>query len=143
MPIRSLYIYYWLNFYTDSPVAVLYYEFIELVAKYQKNALQIWALSSFHFNIFFSTHLIKSWYINSHIDPVYHVHIFLSISTVCNTPMKPVNGDVYSDGLTAIYSCRTGFTMEGVEKRYCGTDGSGWNETEPTCSKYSFTRVCQ
>ena len=50
--------------------------------------------------------------------------------------MKPVNGDVYSDGLTAIYSCRTGFTMEGVEKRYCGTDGSGWNETEPTCSKF-------
>ena len=64
------------------------------------------------------------------------MYIFLSISTVCNTPMKPVNGDVYSDGLTAIYSCRTGFTMEGAEKRYCGTDGSGWNETEPTCSKF-------
>ena len=70
------------------------------------------------------------------------MHTFLSISTVCNTPMKPVNGDVYSDGLTAIYSCRTGFTMKGVEKRYCGTDGSGWNETEPTCSKYSSTRIC-
>ena len=33
--------------------------------------------------------------------------------------------------------------MKGVERRYCGTDGSGWNETEPTCSKYSSTRTCR
>lgn len=50
-------------------------------------------------------------------------------------PAALTNGDVVSDGLTAFYSCDKGFSLKGVEQRYCGSGGSGWNETAPTCGE--------
>ena len=37
------------------------------------------------------------------------------------------------DGMTSTYSCSTGYTLVGAKTRICGTDGSGWSGTDPTC----------
>ena len=59
---------------------------------------------------------------------------------MCSTPDTPINGDVYSDGKTANYTCDSGFTMSGIKTRYCASDGRGWNESAPTCSKYRMLK---
>ncbi|KAH3840535.1 hypothetical protein DPMN_113985, partial [Dreissena polymorpha] len=53
----------------------------------------------------------------------------------CDLPTPPANGDVqYStDNVTAIYSCATGYSLNGLMLRRCQSEGKGWNGTAPTC----------
>ncbi|XP_060585338.1 sushi, von Willebrand factor type A, EGF and pentraxin domain-containing protein 1-like [Ruditapes philippinarum] len=53
----------------------------------------------------------------------------------CNFPAQPSNGDVSVSGTgsVATYSCDTGYSLNGLSARTCQTDGSGWENTDPTC----------
>ena len=55
----------------------------------------------------------------------------------CSTPDTPDNGDVIVNGNVAQYTCKVGYTLNGLRERFCLYDGSGWNGTEPTCGRYS------
>ena len=54
----------------------------------------------------------------------------------CPPLTNPENGMVMVDGVieisTAIYSCNTGFNINGSHSRTCGPDGT-WSGTEPSC----------
>lgn len=54
----------------------------------------------------------------------------------CDTPASPLNGLVTDDGETAVYSCNQGYSMDGLSTRTCGTDGSAWSGSAPTCSNH-------
>ena len=60
--------------------------------------------------------------------------------SVCNSPPPPENGYISSqDGnTTAIYTCKSGFTIDGPSVRTCQSDGTGWTETDPICGNYEF-----
>ncbi|XP_060586067.1 sushi, von Willebrand factor type A, EGF and pentraxin domain-containing protein 1-like [Ruditapes philippinarum] len=53
----------------------------------------------------------------------------------CNQPSAPSNGAVVANGVTATYTCKVGFTLDGFEERTCQTDGSGWSNQDPVCSQ--------
>ena len=55
--------------------------------------------------------------------------------TACQDPSLPADGQVFADGQTATYSCNTGYTLDGQPVRACASDGTGWNGTDPFCSK--------
>ena len=61
---------------------------------------------------------------------------FILIS-VCDHPGTVENGDieVSIDRMEAKYSCRTGYTLVGVESRVCQGDGLGWALEAPVCGK--------
>lgn len=72
----------------------------------------------------------------SHFErPIVYIYV------VCKLPLTPTNGKitVSDDGTTISYSCNSGYSLEGVSARKCQTDGSGWDESDPTCSKYTVT----
>ena len=60
--------------------------------------------------------------------------MFLNLVIVCNTSeiLDPANGNVSSDGLTATYTCNTGYILNGPMIRICGGDGR-WSLDTPTC----------
>ena len=49
-----------------------------------------------------------------------------------NGEMAIVNGTVY--GAVMIYSCNTGFKMEGKKTRVCQSSGV-WSDEEPVCQR--------
>lgn len=51
------------------------------------------------------------------------------------TPNSPANGDAVTspDGLTVLYTCNKGFTLDGVREQYCTEDGTEWSAAAPTC----------
>ena len=77
-----------------------------------------------------------------HMDLLFKNILMLTIciSTVCNSPSVPTNGQVSvsQDFTTATYSCDTGYTLNGVLTRLCGNDGSGWSDQQPSCGNLSF-----
>ncbi|XP_052281318.1 sushi, von Willebrand factor type A, EGF and pentraxin domain-containing protein 1-like [Dreissena polymorpha] len=60
---------------------------------------------------------------------------------VCNPPRILANGamELLDDGMTANYSCDIGFELVGSDVRYCATDGTGWDGTEPRCDMIETT----
>ena len=42
-------------------------------------------------------------------------------------------------GHAAQYTCDLGFTLDGVSERHCGTDGSGWSDSDPVCGTVFFS----
>ena len=58
------------------------------------------------------------------------------VATLCTTPSKPTNGEVQKyeaeDGALAIYSCHSGFRLDGIASRRCSSDGR-WSGIPPTC----------
>ena len=57
---------------------------------------------------------------------------------MCKPPNTPAGGNisVSDDGMIVQYSCEEGYTLTGTNTRNCQTDGSGWDESDPSCSKY-------
>ncbi|KAL4230224.1 Sushi [Mactra antiquata] len=54
---------------------------------------------------------------------------------VCNSPVIPENGNIIisTDEMIAIYSCQTGYSLNGNHIRGCNNESSGWNGTDPGC----------
>lgn len=56
----------------------------------------------------------------------------------CASLLDPINGEVNQLGTTfgsrAVYSCNTGFVMDGTSVRFCSFDGT-WTSNPPTCCK--------
>ena len=72
---------------------------------------------------------------------------FFIFAVQCSNLTNPSNGQVDTSngtliGDTATYSCNAGYTLIGVEERYCKFDGS-WSDSAPQClmRKYSRTSV--
>ena len=63
--------------------------------------------------------------------------------SVCNPPQAPVNGDlrIPDEYFTAVYTCQTGYTINGPSLRTCQSDGSGWSGDDPICGKVSRTLI--
>ena len=70
----------------------------------------------------------------------YHTCNMFHNFSVCNRPSPPTNGSVWlsADGMTAVYSCELGFTLDGQGNSTCGQGGSGWSTTSPTCGMSNF-----
>ena len=47
----------------------------------------------------------------------------------------PVNGNLSVIGETAYYTCAVNYTLNGESQLTCGTDGSGWSSSPPSCGK--------
>ena len=62
------------------------------------------------------------------------LNYFASLILVCQSPITPDHGNVNADGSTASYTCDLGYTISGVTSRTCSSAGTGWSETDPTCS---------
>ena len=41
-----------------------------------------------------------------------------------------------TDGILAVYSCASGYSLNGSASRSCASDGSGWYGTDPFCGMY-------
>ena len=56
----------------------------------------------------------------------------------CNAPATVKNGyaNISDDGTTANYECEVGYSIAGITKRFCQTDGSGWDRQQPTCGNF-------
>ena len=67
-------------------------------------------------------------------------HLVMSFLVVCIPPLTPTNGELVksADGMVVNYTCKSGYSLEGVATRHCQSDGSGWDESSPTCSKNMF-----
>lgn len=55
----------------------------------------------------------------------------------CKLPAAPSSG-VVKFGVnvnTAVYTCNEGYSLKGHSERFCQSDGTGWNLTEPECGK--------
>lgn len=57
--------------------------------------------------------------------------------SVCEPPNALTNGDMTlsADGMFANFSCDNGYELVGNDVRFCFTDGTGWNGTQPRCGK--------
>lgn len=62
-----------------------------------------------------------------------------SFFLACQSPVAPLNGLVLDDGDTATYTCGQGYSLSGLSKRTCATDGTGWSGADPACSKFIHT----
>lgn len=54
----------------------------------------------------------------------------------CDTPSNISGGYVVSDGLTAVYTCLSGYTLNGNMIRSCLLNGNGWDGANPSCSTF-------
>ena len=54
---------------------------------------------------------------------------------------SPANGQVSIDGVTATYTCDTGYSLVGSRTRTCGPSGN-WSTAAPTCQCIAEYSVC-
>ncbi|XP_052791551.1 LOW QUALITY PROTEIN: uncharacterized protein LOC128225682 [Mya arenaria] len=54
---------------------------------------------------------------------------------VCEPPPSLQNGEtiISADGLTARYSCQSGYSLSGPTTRVCQSDGTAWTDEDPFC----------
>ncbi len=73
---------------------------------------------------------------------MHYLHIYCMLSTHavvdCGPLQNPTNGMVDLSSSTifmsiAIFTCDSGYTLEGIGFRQCLADG-GWSSTEPICN---------
>ena len=62
-----------------------------------------------------------------------------SVSCAALSSLANGNISLISDNTNtwAIYTCNVGYTIKGVNRRMCQTDGS-WDSTQPECRKYEL-----
>ena len=77
------------------------------------------------------------------MNAVCYNNMYLAIPCNISEIMNPVNGNVSIDGLTATYTCNTGYILNGTEKRICGND-TKWSPLDtPICeSKSLYISFC-
>ena len=58
---------------------------------------------------------------------------------VCNISLalRPQHGNISVNGITATYTCDTGYLLVGSPSRTCGADGN-WTSTKPHCSRSRY-----
>ncbi|XP_053399292.1 CUB and sushi domain-containing protein 3-like [Mercenaria mercenaria] len=58
-----------------------------------------------------------------------------SPSCLCEPPDSVLNGlyTISNDGMTIMYECNLGYSMDGTNTRVCGSNGNGWSLQTPTC----------
>ena len=61
--------------------------------------------------------------------------------TECDYPEAIQYGNITlsDDGLSAIYDCEVGYSINGTTKRICLADGIGWSGYKPSCGIYDIT----
>lgn len=59
---------------------------------------------------------------------------------VCEPPTAPEDGSLWvsGDGMSLLYTCDTGFSLNGADNNSCGHDGTGWKYAHPTCGNAFF-----
>ena len=59
---------------------------------------------------------------------------------MCNPPSDLDNGQVVvvESGHKVEYTCDIGFSLDGASERQCGTNGSGWSDSDPVCGILKF-----
>lgn len=77
-----------------------------------------------------------------YLDTIFSAHAYFSVQ--CDALTSPENGlvNISTNGSAsiALYTCVSGYTLEGDAQRSCLTDGS-WNLEQPRCGN-DFTSVC-
>ena len=68
-------------------------------------------------------------YVKMFLDIVFYT---LDELLSCHPPKSPVNGEVLIIGITATYTCDSGFMLNGNETQECQKDGI-WSGAAPTC----------
>ena len=56
-------------------------------------------------------------------------------STLCPELQDPINGQMESDSVTAVYSCDDGYTLTGMNMRECELEEGQWLGETPFCSE--------
>ncbi|WAQ98147.1 SVEP1-like protein [Mya arenaria] len=62
---------------------------------------------------------------------------------VCEPPPSLQNGEtiISADGLTARYSCQSGYSLSGPTTRVCQSDGTAWTDEDPFCVRCEQLQV--
>ena len=58
----------------------------------------------------------------------------------CGPLVPPVNGQVTLEKLRAVYSCNSGYNLNGENYRSCQSD-ENWSGVEPTCSSQNLATI--
>lgn len=58
------------------------------------------------------------------------------LTKVCKTPGEEPNRDQTSDGEIIMFTCDLMDSLHGDDTVKCGTNGEGWLNSFPNCSKY-------
>ena len=68
------------------------------------------------------------------IENKHTTEFFTDDFMLCPELDNPQNGQVVSDGVTAMYTCQETYMLEGESQRDCDGDSGEWLGEEPTCS---------
>ncbi len=68
------------------------------------------------------------------------VHVFI-LATQCTTLQNPANGQVTVSGTIAVYTCNSGFNLQGSSTRTC--QSGFWSGTTPTCTGKTTRCICR
>ena len=85
------------------------------------------------------SHLVVSDSIN-YYKRVFAIILLQSILLTV-TVTNPANGRVSIEGVTATYTCDTGYSLVGSRTRTCGPSGN-WSTAAPTCQCIAEYSVC-
>ena len=78
---------------------------------------------------------IEEWF----PENIYYFLVFLE----CETPNPISDGSlsISSDGMAVFYTCNSRYSMVGASNITCQEDGTGWDNSQPTCGIYFYFLV--